>query len=70
MSQDTNIRQSIRTLAANELKLIDNIGNAEMQADIQTKVMKMANDNQMYWQCKWVWSLLSLMTTFNHASIK
>jgi hypothetical protein len=46
VSQDTRLRQSIRKLANSESKLLDNISTAQMEHEIQSRVIKMTRENQ------------------------
>jgi len=46
VSQDTRLRQSIRKLAKSESKLLDNISTAQIEQDIQSRVIKMTKENQ------------------------
>lgn len=41
VSQDNKLRQAIRKVAINELKLIDSIGTAQMEQDLQKRILKM-----------------------------
>jgi hypothetical protein len=45
-SLDSKLRQSIRKFAIAESKLLDSIGTAQMEQEIENKVMKMANDSE------------------------
>ena len=42
VSQDVKLRQAIRKVAINELKLIDSIGTAQMERELQKRVLKIA----------------------------
>ena len=42
VSQDIRLRQAIRKVATNELKLIDSMGTAQMEQDLQRRVLKIA----------------------------
>ena len=46
VSQDTRLRQSIRRLAKSETKLLDNISTAQIEQDIQSRVIRMTRENQ------------------------
>ena len=46
VSQDTRLRQSIRKLAKSESKLLDSISTAQMEQEIQSRVIKMTRENQ------------------------
>lgn len=43
---DTKLRQSIRNLAENELKLVDSLGTAHMQQEIQNRVLRVVKAQQ------------------------
>ena len=42
VSQDNKLRQAIRKVAINELKLIDSIGTAQMEQELQKRVLRIA----------------------------
>ena len=44
ISEDTELRKSIRRTAANELKLLDSIGTAQMSTQVQDKVTKLVKE--------------------------
>ncbi|MDP9288209.1 MAG: hypothetical protein M3P08_08440 [Thermoproteota archaeon] len=46
ISQDAKLRQSIRDIAAKESKLLDSIGTAHMEQEIQKKVLKLAKEQE------------------------
>lgn len=46
ISQDSELRKSIRTLAARDSKLLDSIGTAQMDQEIQKKVLTFTKRNQ------------------------
>jgi hypothetical protein len=46
ISQDTNLRHSIRQFAIKESKLLDNIGTAQMEQEIQRRVLKIAKEQE------------------------
>jgi hypothetical protein len=46
ISQDTKLRQSIRQFAIKESKLLDNIGTAQMEQEIQRRVLKIAKEQE------------------------
>lgn len=46
VSEDSKLRQSIRTLAIKESKLLDSIGTAHMEQEIIKQVIKMTKQNQ------------------------
>jgi len=46
ISQDTKLRQSIRQFAIKESKLLDNIGTAQMEQEIQRSVLKIAKEQE------------------------
>jgi hypothetical protein len=46
ISQDTNLRHSIRHFAIKESKLLDNIGTAQMEQEIQRRVLKIAKEQE------------------------
>ena len=49
IAQDTKLRQSIRDMAIKESKLLDSIGTAQMEQQIQKKVLKIArNKKRLY----------------------
>ena len=39
ISRDTELRKFIRTVAAKEIKFLDNIGSAQMEEELVTKVI-------------------------------
>src|SRR6266516_2229863 len=46
IAQDTKLRQSIRDMAIKESKLLDSIGTAHMEQEIQKKVLKIAKEQE------------------------
>jgi hypothetical protein len=46
VSEDSILRQSIRTIAIKESKLLDSIGMAQMEQQIQKKVIEFTKQNQ------------------------
>jgi hypothetical protein len=44
VAQDTNLRKSIRRLAVNETKMLENIGSAHMEHQITSKVTRIAKE--------------------------
>jgi hypothetical protein len=46
VSQDTRLRQQIRRYAKSELKLIDSIAIAQMEKEIQSRVLKVTKEHQ------------------------
>ena len=46
VAEDSSLRQSIRTLAMKESKLLDSIGMAQMEQEIQGRVMALTKQNQ------------------------
>jgi hypothetical protein len=46
VSQDTHLRKSIRTIALKETKLLDSIGTAQMQLEIESRVLKVAKEQE------------------------
>jgi hypothetical protein len=46
IAQDAKLRQSIRDIAAKESKLLDSIGTAHMEQEIQNKVLKLAKEQE------------------------
>jgi hypothetical protein len=46
ISQDSELRKSIRTLAIRESKLLDSIGTAQMEQEIQKRVLTFTKRNQ------------------------
>jgi hypothetical protein len=46
IAQDAKLRQSIRDIAAKESKLLDSIGTAHMEQEIQKKVLKLAKEQE------------------------
>ena len=46
VSQDSKLRQSIHKLAIKESKLLDSIGTAQMELEIQRRVIKITKENQ------------------------
>ena len=46
MSEDSKLRQSIRNLAVQESKLLDSIGTAHMEQEIQRRVLTITKQNQ------------------------
>ena len=46
VAQDSNLRQSIRRFAIKESKLLDSIGTAQMEQEIQRKVVVFTKRNQ------------------------
>jgi hypothetical protein len=46
IAQDTKLRQSIRDMAIKESKLLDSIGTAQMEQQIQKKVLKIAKEQE------------------------
>ncbi len=46
VAEDSTLRQSIRTLALRESKLLDSIGIAQMEQEIQRKVLTLTKLNQ------------------------
>jgi hypothetical protein len=46
IAQDTKLRQSIRDMAIKESKLLDSIGTAQMEQQIQRKVLKIAKEQE------------------------
>jgi len=46
ISHDSNLRQSIRNLAIGESKLLDSIGMAQMEQEIQRRVVVLVRQNQ------------------------
>lgn len=46
VSHDIKLRQSIRKLAVKESKLLDSIGSAQMEQQIQKRVVDMMRQNQ------------------------
>ena len=46
IAQDTKLRQSIRDMAIKESKLLDSIGTAQMEQQIQKKVLKIAKEHE------------------------
>lgn len=45
VAQDLTIRQSIRKLAVNESSLLDSIGTAQMETELQKRVVKIVNEH-------------------------
>ncbi len=45
VSQDTSLRQSIRRSVAEQSKLLDSIGTAHMEQELQTRVLSIAEKN-------------------------
>jgi hypothetical protein len=46
VSQDTQLRKSIRNSALKEPKLLDSIGTAQMQLEIESRVLKIAEEQE------------------------
>ncbi len=46
IAQDSKLRQSIRDMAIKESKLLDSIGTARMEQEIQKKVLKLAKEQE------------------------
>ncbi|MDQ6862196.1 MAG: hypothetical protein M3044_00070 [Thermoproteota archaeon] len=46
MSEDSKLRQSIRNLAIKESKLLDSIGTAHMEQEIQKRVLEFTKRTQ------------------------
>jgi hypothetical protein len=46
VSEDSKLRQSIRTVALEETKLLDSIAMAQMEQQIQNRVIEIAKRNQ------------------------
>ena len=46
ISQDSKLRQSIRRLAIQELKLLDSIGTAQMDLELQKRVLRITKENE------------------------
>jgi hypothetical protein len=46
VAEDSDLRQSIRVLAIRESRLLDSIGAAQMQQQIQKRVMTLTKRNQ------------------------
>ena len=46
IAQDAKLRQSIRDIAAKESKLLDSIGTAHMEQEVQKKVLKIAKEQE------------------------
>jgi hypothetical protein len=46
IAKDGNLRQSIRDIAAKESKLLDSVGPAHMEQEIQKKVLKLAKEQE------------------------
>jgi hypothetical protein len=46
VSHDSKLRESIRRIAANESRLLDSIGMAQMLTEIQKRVMRITKENQ------------------------
>jgi hypothetical protein len=46
IAQDSKLRQSIRDIAAKESKLLDSIGTAHMEQEIQKRVLKLAKEQE------------------------
>jgi hypothetical protein len=46
VAQDSNLRKSIRNFAINESKLLDSIGTAQMEQEVQKKVITFTKQNQ------------------------
>ena len=46
ISHDSNLRRSIRIRAREEAKLLDTIGMAQMEQEIQKKVLSLSKENQ------------------------
>jgi hypothetical protein len=46
LSEDSKLRQSIRTLAIGESKLLDSIGTAQMEQEIERRVVVLVKQNQ------------------------
>ena len=44
LAHDARLRQTIRTYAVTESRLLDSIGMAHMEQDIQNRVLKMTNE--------------------------
>lgn len=44
ISEDTELRKSIRRTAVNELKLLDSIGTAQMSSQLEDKVSKLVKE--------------------------
>ena len=44
ISEDTELRKSIRRTAVNELKLLDSIGTAQMSSQLENKVSKLVKE--------------------------
>ena len=47
VAEDSKLRQSIRKLAIKESKLLDSIGLAEMEKEVQNRVMKIVNEQSL-----------------------
>jgi hypothetical protein len=46
VSEDSKLRQTIRNLTTKELKLLERIGTAHMEQEIQKKVITLTKQNQ------------------------
>jgi hypothetical protein len=46
VGEDSKLRQSIRNYAMNEIRLLDNIGTAEMQREVEKRVIALTKQNQ------------------------
>ena len=46
IAQDTKLRQYVRAMALKESKLLDSIGTAQMEQEIQKKVLKLAKEQE------------------------
>ena len=46
VAQDSELRQSIRKILVKESKLLDSIGTAQMQQEIQRRVMRITKEHQ------------------------
>src|SRR5205807_2292038 len=46
VAEDSNLRHSIRSFAMKESRLLDSIGTAQMEQEIQKKVMEFTRQNQ------------------------
>ena len=49
VSEDSKLRQSIRNLAVQESKLLDSIGTAHMEQEIQKRVLESQNEHKIGW---------------------
>jgi hypothetical protein len=46
VAEDTNLRQSIRNFTLRQSRLLDSIGSAEVQQELERRVMELTKQNQ------------------------